>query len=102
MFIREITNKNYKTGKAFVFHRVLEAVDTPKGPRRRFVPGLWRLGLPRTQLKTLAGRIEQIICVQKSLWTIGESIKNLRPVHFKIPKPGWTGSRSGIGGGPAE
>jgi len=59
------------------------------------------LGLPRTQWKTLAGRIEQIICGQKSLWAIDESIKNLCSVHFEIPGPGWTGSQLGTGGGLA-
>jgi transposase len=77
MFIREITKKDHQTGKVYVYHRLIEAVRTPKGPRQRIVLDLGRLDLPRSQLKILADRIEQIICGQKSLWPVDESVENL-------------------------
>jgi transposase len=75
MFIREITKKDRQTEKVYVYHRLMEAVRTPKGPRQRIVLELGRLELPRNQWKMLADRIEQIVCGQKSLWPIDESIE---------------------------
>ena len=77
MFIREITKKDHQTGKVYVYHRLMEAVRTPRGPRQRIVLDLGRLDLSRVQLKILADRIEQIVCGQKNLWPVDESIENL-------------------------
>ena len=77
MFIREITKKDHSTGKIYVYHRLMEAIRTPKGPRQRIVLDLGRLDLPRTQLKILADRIEQIVSGQKRLWPVDESLENL-------------------------
>lgn len=77
MFIREITKKEHETGKVYVYHRLMEAVRTPKGPRQRIVLNLGRLELPRDQWKILADRIEQVISGQRSLWPIDESIETL-------------------------
>ncbi len=75
MFIREITKKEHATGKVYVYHRLMEAHRTPKGPRQRI--DLGRLEIPREQLKTLADRIEQILTGQRSLWPVAESIERL-------------------------
>jgi transposase len=96
MFIREITKKDHQTGKVYVYHRLMEAVRTPEGPRQRIVLDLGRLDLPRSQLKILADRIEQIICGQKNLWPVDESVENLaldfarrvkRKVRQEQPEP---------------
>ena len=77
MFIREITKKEHGTGKVYVYHRLMEAVRTPKGPRQRIVLDLGRLDLPRDQWKILADRIEQVLSGQTSLWPVDEAIENL-------------------------
>lgn len=77
MFIREITKKEHATGKVYVYHRLMEAHRTPKGPRQRIVLDLGRLEIPREQWKTLADRIEQILTGQRSLWPVAESIESL-------------------------
>jgi transposase len=77
MFIREITKKDRSTEKVYVYHRLMEAIRTPKGPRQRIVLDLGRLELPRDRWKTLADRIEQILSGQKSLWPVEESLESL-------------------------
>ena len=77
MFIREITKKEHATGKVYVYHRLMEAFRTPKGPRQRIVLDLGRLEIPREQWKTLADRIEQILTGQKSLWPAREPVESL-------------------------
>ena len=77
MFIREITKKEHATGKVYVYHRLMEARRTPKGPRQRIVLDLGRLEIPREQWKMLADRIEQILTGQRSLWPVAESIESL-------------------------
>ena len=77
MFIREITKKEHGTGKVYVYHRLMEAVRTPKGPRQRIVLDLGRLVLPREQWKILADRIEQVLSGQASLWPVDEGIEKL-------------------------
>ena len=77
MFIREITKKEHGTGKVYVYHRLMEAVRTPKGPRQRIVLDLGRLELPGDRWKMLADRIEQIISGQRSLWPVDESVETL-------------------------
>lgn len=77
MFIREITKKDRETGKVYVYHRLMEAVRTPKGPRQRIVLNLGQLELPRDQWKILADRIEQVLSGQRSLWPVDQSIESL-------------------------
>jgi len=77
MFIREITKKDHQTDKVYVYHRLMESVRTPKGPRQRIVLDLGRLELPRTQWKVLADRIEQILCGQRNLWPVDVLIEKL-------------------------
>ncbi|MBW2305695.1 MAG: transposase, partial [Deltaproteobacteria bacterium] len=67
MFIREIKKKNPDSDRVFIYHRLMESVRTPKGPRQRIVLNLGRLDLPRDEWKTLANRIEEIVSGQQSL-----------------------------------
>lgn len=76
MFIREITKKEHGTGKVYVYHRLMEAVRTPRGPRQRIVLNLGCLQVPREQWKMPADRVEQILTGQRSLWPVEESVEN--------------------------
>lgn len=66
MFIREITKKNPGYPRPFLYHRLIEAVRTPKGPRQRVLLNLGTLDIPRDQWKALANRIEEIVTGQES------------------------------------
>ena len=66
MFIREITKKNPGYEKTFTYHRLMESVRTPKGPRQRVLLNLGHLELPASEWKTLANRIEEIVYAQAS------------------------------------
>lgn len=77
MFIREITKTDRVTGKVYVYHRLMEVVRTPKGPRQRIVLDLGRLDLPKDRWKILADRIEQVVSGQKRLWPVDETIERL-------------------------
>lgn len=60
MFIREIIKKNPGSDQLFVYHRLMEAVRTPQGPRQRILLNLGNLDLPREDWKLLANRIEDL------------------------------------------
>jgi transposase len=77
MFIREITKKNAGSPKTFVYHRLMESVRTPKGPRQRILLNLGQLELPRSDWKTLANRIEEVISGQESFDTPPPHIESL-------------------------
>ena len=66
MFIREITKRNPGYDKTFTYHRLMESVRTPKGPRQRVLLNLGRLEIPAAEWKTLANRIEEILYAQAS------------------------------------
>ena len=66
MFIREIVKKNPSSPKNFVYHRLMESVRTPKGPRQRILLNLGHLDLPRADWKALANRIEEVFSGQDS------------------------------------
>ena len=61
VFIREIVKKNPGYDKTFFYHRLMDSVRTPKGPRQRIILNLGHLDLPRQDWKTLANRIEEIL-----------------------------------------
>ena len=65
MFIRELVRKDHQSGKVYVYHRLVEAVRTPRGPRHRMVLDLGHLDLPKDQWKGLANRIEEILSGQE-------------------------------------
>ena len=67
MFIKEIIKKNPTSDKTFTYHRLMEAVRTPRGPRQRMILNLGRLDLARDDWKTLANRIEEILSGQQTL-----------------------------------
>jgi transposase len=77
MFIREIVKKNPGYLKPFVYHRLIEAVRTPKGPRQRVLLNLGTLDIPREEWKTLANCIEEILTGQKSFLTPSAHIETL-------------------------
>ena len=66
MFIREIAKKNRGYDKVFTYHRLMESVRTPKGPRQRVLLNLGHLELPASDWKTMANRIEEIVLAQTS------------------------------------
>ena len=66
MFIREIVKRNPGYRKPFVYHRLIEAVRTPKGPRQTVLLNLGTLDIPREEWKILANRIEEILTGQES------------------------------------
>lgn len=66
MFIREIVKKNPTSPKNFVYHRLMESVRTPKGPRQRILLNLGHLDLPRADWKALANRVEEVFSGQDS------------------------------------
>ena len=77
MFIREITKKNPGFDKTFTYHRLMDSVRTPRGPRQRILLNLSKLELPREDWKTLANRIEEILSGQQSLFPPPPHIESL-------------------------
>ena len=67
MFIREIKKQNRGSDRIYIYHRLMESVRTPKGPRQRIVLNLGTLDLPRDDWKALADRIEAIAGGQKQI-----------------------------------
>ncbi|MEW6756332.1 MAG: IS1634 family transposase [Candidatus Latescibacterota bacterium] len=65
MFIRQITIRRH--GKQYTYHRLIESVRTPSGPRQRLVMSLGRLEVPRSQWRLLAERIQEFLYNQQSL-----------------------------------
>jgi transposase len=77
MFIREVKKKNPGSDTIFVYHRLMESVRTPKGPRQRMLLDLGKLDLPKEQWKTLANRIEEIISGQQRLVDLPQPLEDL-------------------------
>jgi len=77
MFIKEIIKRNSTSDKTFTYHRLMEAVRTPRGPRQRIILNLGKLDLPREEWKTLANRIEEIHSGQQTLLTPLPHIESL-------------------------
>jgi len=77
MFIREIIKKNPGYLKPFVYHRLIEAVRTPKGPRQTVLLNLGTLDIPREEWKILANRIEEILTGQESFLSPAVHIETL-------------------------
>jgi len=84
MFIREIKKKNPNSDKIFAYHRLVESVRTPNGPRQHVVLELGKLDLHKEQWKELANRIEQIISGQKPLFPPRENIESLAQHYAKL------------------
>jgi transposase len=77
MFIREIVKKNAASPKTFVYHRLMESVRTPKGPRQRILLNLGHLDLPRSDWKALANRIEEVLSGQDSFEKPAPDVESL-------------------------
>lgn len=77
MFIREIVKKNKGYEKPFIYHRLIEAVRTPRGPRQNVLLNLGTLDIPREEWKALANRIEEIITGQNSFLSVSPHIETL-------------------------
>lgn len=77
MFIREIVKKNPGYSKPFIYHRLIEAVRTPRGPRQRILLNLGALDIPREEWKILANRIEEIVTGQESFLSPPPQIETL-------------------------
>jgi transposase len=65
MFIRQITLRRH--GKQYTYHRLIESVRTPAGPRQRLVMSLGKLEVPRSQWRLLAERIQEFLYAQQTL-----------------------------------
>jgi transposase len=104
MFIREISKKNSSSDKIFVYHRLMESVRTPQGPRQKILLNLGKLEIPTDQWKTLANRIEEIYLGQQSFQMPPPHIEELArhyasllinkemlsiPAEVKSPEPDW-------------
>lgn len=84
MFIREITKKNPGYDKVFTYHRLMESVRTPKGPRQRVILNLGYLEIPAAQWKTLANRIEEILSSQESFFLPPPHIESLAQHYAQL------------------
>jgi len=60
MFIREIEKKNPGSDKAFISHRLVQSIRTPRGPRQTVVMNLGKLEISKEKWKELANRIEEV------------------------------------------
>ena len=67
MFIREYVTFNKKTNTRYVTHRLVEAIQTEKGPRQRIIMHLGTLSLPKSEWRKLAKVLEARLAGQLSL-----------------------------------
>lgn len=70
--------------KTFVYHRLMDSVRTPRGPRQRILLNLGKLDLPRSDWKTLANRIEGILLGQESFFTPAPRIESLAQHYAQL------------------
>jgi transposase len=75
MFIRRVTVRNGKTAKNYSYLNLVESVRTENGPRQRLVLNLGDLPIDRSQYKTLARRIEDMLTGRRSLFEIDPRIE---------------------------
>ena len=68
MFIREYATVNKNTGARYVNHRLVESIQTDKGPRQRIIMPLGRLTLPKSEWRKLAAALESRLVGQISLF----------------------------------
>lgn len=84
MFIRAVTKKNPGYDKTFTYHRLMESIRTPKGPRQRILLNLGHLELPPEDWKTLANRIEEIVSNQVSFFPPAPHIESLAQYYAQL------------------
>lgn len=68
MYIREVITKNRKTQTKYVSHRLVESIQTEKGPRQRSIMHLGTLSLPKEEWPRLARVLEARLAAQPSLF----------------------------------
>ena len=68
MYIREYASINKKTGIKYVKHRLVESVQTEKGPRQRVIMYLGELNIPKSEWRILAAVLEARLASQLSLF----------------------------------
>lgn len=67
MFIREYKTKNKKTNSVYITHRLVQSIQTEKGPRQRIIMNLGTVLLPKSEWKKLAYALEAKLTGQASL-----------------------------------
>ncbi|MCK4816491.1 transposase, partial [bacterium] len=77
MFIKTVTKRNRYSPKLFKYQYLVESIRTHKGPRHRFLLNPGKLALPEDQWSLLAGRIQEIIRGQKTLFRENPEIERL-------------------------
>jgi hypothetical protein len=83
MYIRATETKNRKTGKSYKTHRLVETVQTEKGPRQRMVLSIGKLDLPKSRWKELAKALEYRIAgtenfAPSEIQTVADSVMENR------------------------
>jgi transposase len=67
VFIREYKTKNKKTNSTYITHRLVQSIQTEKGPRQRIILNLGNLLIPKSEWKKLAYALEAKLTGQASL-----------------------------------
>lgn len=67
MFIREYKTKNKKTNSTYITHRLVQSIQTEKGPRQRIIMNLGNVLLPKSEWKKLAYALEAKLTGQACL-----------------------------------
>jgi transposase len=67
VFIREYKTKNKKTNSTYITHRLVQSIQTEKGPRQRIIMNLGSLLLPKSEWKKLAYALDSKLTGQVSL-----------------------------------
>jgi transposase len=65
MYIRQAKIK--RSGRTYLYQRLIESVRTPNGPRQRLIMSLGTLSVPKSEWHLLAQRIEDFLKKQESL-----------------------------------
>ena len=84
MFIREIHKKNKGADTIYTYHRLMESVRTPNGPRQRILLNLGTVDLPQEELKTLANRIEEIVTGQTNFHAPDTHVEDLAQHYARL------------------
>ena len=68
MYIREVKTGKQSNNVSYISHRLVESIQTDKGPRQRVIMHLGTLSLPKSDWKILAAILEQRILGQQQLF----------------------------------
>lgn len=75
MFIRRVVVTNGVSRKQYSYLNLVESIRTENGPRQKLILNLGDLDIDRSQYKTLARRIEDILTGRRSLFEIDQQIE---------------------------